>query len=90
MEEAVAICRAEAQAGDIVSLSPASASFDLYANSVERCVFPSAWSTRSNNTILIYRISFIQIVLNCVFSMEIAVFLQAVQIRPMLITIRNI
>lgn len=36
MEEAVAICRAEAQAGDIVSLSPASASFDLYANFAER------------------------------------------------------
>ena len=30
------ICRAEAQAGDIVSLSPASASFDLYANFAER------------------------------------------------------
>ena len=36
MEEAVEICRAEAQAGDIVSLSPASASFDLYANFAER------------------------------------------------------
>ena len=36
MEEAVEICRTEAQAGDIVSLSPASASFDLYANFAER------------------------------------------------------
>ncbi len=32
MEEAVALARANAQSGDIVSLSPASASFDLYVN----------------------------------------------------------
>ena len=36
MEQAVEICRAEAQEGDIVSLSPASASFDLYVNFAER------------------------------------------------------
>ena len=32
MEEAVALARQEAQEGDIVSLSPASASFDRYKN----------------------------------------------------------
>ena len=36
MEQAVEICRAEAREGDIVSLSPASASFDLYVNFAER------------------------------------------------------
>ncbi|MCI1981848.1 MAG: UDP-N-acetylmuramoyl-L-alanine--D-glutamate ligase [Oscillospiraceae bacterium] len=32
LEEAVALCRAEAQKGDIVSLSPACASFDMFPN----------------------------------------------------------
>jgi UDP-N-acetylmuramoylalanine--D-glutamate ligase len=32
MEEAVAIAQKEAQNGDIVTLSPACASFDLYPN----------------------------------------------------------
>lgn len=32
MEEAVDAARSEAQAGDVVSLSPASAAFDLYPN----------------------------------------------------------
>lgn len=36
MEQAVALCRTEARPGDIVSLSPASASFDLYANFAQR------------------------------------------------------
>ena len=36
MEEAVQLCRKEAEPGDIVSLSPASASFDLYPNFAER------------------------------------------------------
>jgi UDP-N-acetylmuramoylalanine--D-glutamate ligase len=36
MEEAVAAAAANAQAGDIVSLSPASASFGLYRNFEER------------------------------------------------------
>ena len=36
MEEAVAIARKMAVPGDIVSLSPASASFDLYRNFEER------------------------------------------------------
>lgn len=36
MEEAVQLARKAAQPGDVVSLSPASASFDLYANFEER------------------------------------------------------
>ena len=36
MEEAVALCDSLAQDGDIVTLSPASASFDLYRNFEER------------------------------------------------------
>ena len=36
LEEAVAIARREASEGDIVSLSPASASFDCYRNFEER------------------------------------------------------
>ena len=36
MEEAVALARDNAQSGDVVSLSPASASFDKYRNFEER------------------------------------------------------
>lgn len=36
MEEAVAAARANAESGDIVSMSPASASFDLYKNFAEK------------------------------------------------------
>ena len=36
MEEAVYAARMSAEAGDIVSLSPASASFDMYKNFEER------------------------------------------------------
>ena len=36
MEEAVKAARENAQSGDVVSLSPASASFDLYKNFEER------------------------------------------------------
>ncbi len=32
LEEAVALCRANARSGDIVTLSPASASFDMFPN----------------------------------------------------------